>query len=92
MLRYCADLVQTSYSKANEAISHFVYVADNKLMTLERHLMLKQFEQYCDYVSTFHVMNVYEKITFSILCNLINPNALGNTLHSFEYIACRDNS
>nr|CAB3264944.1 pleckstrin homology domain-containing family G member 4B [Phallusia mammillata] len=42
------DIVQSTYESANEAISHFVRVADERLLTLERHLLVKQFEQSCD--------------------------------------------
>ncbi|XP_018666704.2 puratrophin-1 isoform X1 [Ciona intestinalis] len=46
----CAELVQSSYSAANEAVTRFVQIADDRLLSLERHLLVKEFEKSCDYI------------------------------------------
>ena len=48
------EWVQSSFSVADDAINQFVQLADDRLVALEQHLLLKQFEQSCDYVSALY--------------------------------------
>jgi len=67
-------LVQSSYAAANNAIAQFVRVADDRLIALEHHLLVKQFEESCEYVRIIFGHLTLAPLLFYFLLFNLNPN------------------